>query len=110
MALRKKKKEASEKKARVADYQLILSPMLTEKSALLNQNSTYLFRVPKSVDKKDIREAITRIFKVDVVRVNTLNELGKVKRSMRSSGRRAAYKKAFVTVKQGQSINVVEGI
>jgi len=110
MALRKKSKEAHKDKPTPADFGLLLSPLLTEKSTLVSQRNTYLFRVPKSVSKDEIRSAVQRIFNVEVLRVNTLNEMGKMKRTARTEGRRASFKKAYVTVKQGQTINVVEGL
>lgn len=97
------------------DFAVLLSPVITEKSSLVGTQSasgskTFVFRVDRRSDKDQIRAAVEKIFKVNVLKVRTVNCLGKIKRTNRSIGRRAASKKAYVTLKEGQSISVVEGL
>jgi len=97
--------------ARISDYGILLSPVITEKSSLVGGiGGRYVFRVNPRATKTDIRAAVESIFNVQVKAVNTAAFLGKVKRTARSVGRRAEYKKAYVTLKEGFSIAVVEGV
>ena len=110
-AKKKAKLDKTEKVARPLDFAVLQSPVITEKSALASTSSnTVTFRVDRRASKGDIRQAIERIYKVEVVGVRTINYLGKVKRTKAASGRRANYKKAYVSLKQGQTIDVVEGL
>ncbi|RMD85922.1 MAG: 50S ribosomal protein L23 [Candidatus Dadabacteria bacterium] len=103
------RKQKSEAKA--ADYQMIIKPVVTEKSSIIGElGGRYVFKVKRTATKTEIKEAIERIFDVHVERVNTLNMIGKPKRNIRRFGRRASYKKAYVTLREGESINVVEGL
>ena len=102
--------------ARPQDYAILLAPVVTEKSSLAGSNSasgpgaTVVFRVDPRSNKDEIREAVERVFKVDVIKVRTANFMGKMKKTTRAQGRRAATKKAYITIKEGQSISVVEGL
>ncbi len=99
------------KTPRPLDFAVLQSPVITEKSALAStQSNTVTFRVDRRATKGEVREAIERIYKVDVKAIRTINYLGKVKRTKAASGRRANYKKAYVSLKQGQTIDVVEGL
>lgn len=95
--------------AGLKDYGILLRPVVTEKSAGYG-SSRAVFRVAKEATKDEVRDAVERVFGVKVVSVNTVNYLGKPKRTTRSAGYRAGYKKAYVTLAEGQSINVVEGL
>lgn len=101
---------------RVKDFAIIQCPVVTEKSALtagdgaVGAGKRYVFKVHPGATKIDIRTAIENVFKVKVAKVNTLNYMGKVKRTARSVGRRAGFKKAYVTLQDGHSISVVEGV
>lgn len=112
--LGKKKKTAKaieRKDATVADYAVLLGPVVTEKSAAMNAAANVVvFKVARSADKDQIKRAIERVFKVDVQSVRTVNYIGKMKRVRRSQGRRDSFKKAFITVREGQRIDVVEGL
>lgn len=93
------------------DYSVLLSPIVTEKSSFVGgQGNVLVFRVQRSATKTDIRQAVERIFKVNVEGVRTCNYLGKPKRTARSTGRRTGFKKAYITLREGQTINVVEGL
>lgn len=105
------KKENTRTLAKASDYALLQSPVLTEKTALIGQSGNKaVFRVPKTATKPEIISAVEKIFKVKVASVSTLNTLGKVKRSLKGEGRRASSKKAYVTLAQGQTINIIEGL
>jgi large subunit ribosomal protein L23 len=103
-------------KARISDYQILSGPVITEKSSLVGSQSasgpggTIVLRVDKLANKDDVRAAVERIFNVNVVKVRTVNYSGKPKRTARSSGKRAGYKKAYVTLKEGQTVSLVEGL
>lgn len=97
--------------ARISDYAVLQSPVITEKSSLVSGiGGRYVFRVDPRATKTDIRAAVESIFNVKVAAVNTAAFLGKVKRTARSVGRRAGYKKAYVTLKEGFTIDIVEGV
>ncbi len=99
------------REARPCDYAVLLKPVVTEKSSLIGgQGGGVVFHVCRSSTKIEIREAIERIFKVEVSGVRTSNSLGKMKRTKGDAGRRSSFKKAYVTLKQGHTIDIVEGL
>ncbi len=92
-------------------FTIIERPLLTEKSMDQSHHGKYTFRVAKDANKVEIRDAVHRIFKVDVVKVNTLNVKGKKRRVGRfKEGKTVDWKKAIVTLKAGQSITMFEGL
>jgi len=92
-------------------YSIIQSPVVTEKSmAGSAEGNKVVFWVNPSANKGDIKEAVQKIFNVTVLSVNTQRVAGKVKRLGRFSGRRATRKKAYVKLKEGDSIEVFEGV
>ncbi len=90
--------------------EIIIKPVVTEKSVDLMQENKYCFKVAKDANKIEIKNAIEEIFKVTVVNVNTVNVHGKVKRMGRTQGMTASWKKAVVTLREGDSIEVFEGL
>ena len=111
MAIAKKKKTAEKVSAAIADYNVLLAPLITEKSALIGgSGDKVVFKVDRRAGKAEVKQAVERIYGVKVVSVRTVNVLGKVKRSARSTGRRSSSKKAYVTLAEGQSIDIVEGL
>lgn len=101
--------------ATVSQYQMLQSPIITEKTSMMGSvgastGARVAFRVPKTSTKTEIKSAVEAVFGVKVEKVRTLNVLGKVKRTSRSMGRQASFKKAYVTLKDGQTINLVEGL
>lgn len=87
-------------------YDGILAPVITEKSTkLIQSTNTYTFKVDKRMNKVEIKKAIEEIFKVDVLRVNTINVKPKFKRVGQHDGFKSAFKKAMVTIAEGQSID-----
>jgi len=93
-------------------FDIIKRPLLTEKSAVLGdaQKQSYIFEVKLNATKEDVREAVEKVFDVKVESVNTVIVSGKVKRVGRTLGKRSTWKKAYVTLKEGHHINLVEGI
>jgi large subunit ribosomal protein L23 len=89
---------------------VILSPHITEKGTLVGEaGNQVVFRVRRTASKDEIRRAVERFFKVKVVRVHTVNVLGKWRRVGRSVGKRPDWKKAYVTLAEGQRIDFFEG-
>lgn len=91
------------------DHDIILRPIVTEKSNGLMAHSTYTFEVLPNANKIEIRQAVERIFKVKVVKVHTLNVHPKPKRMGVFLGRSRSWKKALVTLAEGQRIEFFEG-
>jgi large subunit ribosomal protein L23 len=90
---------------------VIIEPIVSEKSYGLLEQNVYTFRVHPSASKPEISDAVERIFGVRVTKVNTLNRQGKRKRNRRSwtYGKRPDTKRAFVTLAEGDSIDLFEG-
>ncbi len=91
-------------------YDVILSPVITEKATVLSDQNKVVFRVSEDSTKEEIASAIEELFKVNVVKVNTLVTKGKTKRFRGRMGRRSDVKKAIVTLADGQSIDVTTGL
>ncbi len=91
-------------------YQLIRRPLVTEKSTMASEHNQVAFVVPLDASKPEIKAAIEGIFKVKVKAVNTLRQKGKVKRFRGRPGRRSDIKKAYVTLEEGQNIDVSSGV
>ena len=88
---------------------VILSLVVTEKAERLKaEQSRYTFKVARTANKIEVRDAVERLFKVHVREVRVMNYLGKMRRMGRFSGRRADWKKAVVTLKQGERIESLE--
>lgn len=85
---------------------IIIAPVITEKSMLDRQNNVYTFKVAKSATKDEIKAAVEEAFKVEVKSVNTLNTKSKKRRVGKYSGRTKTFKKAMVTLKDGSSIEM----
>jgi large subunit ribosomal protein L23 len=90
---------------------VIIAPVVSEKSYALIDRNAYTFQVHPDANKIEIRQAIESIFNVRVDKVNTLNRQGKAKRNRKSwtMGRRAATKRAVVTLVEGDRIDLFEG-
>jgi large subunit ribosomal protein L23 len=94
----------------VRHYDTILSPVITEKATMLSEHNKVVFRVAPDATKADIAAAVESLFKVSVVKVNTLNVKGKTKRFRGRVGQRSDVKKAIVTLAEGQSIDITTGL
>lgn len=92
-------------------FNIIKRPLLTEKSSLLKEKGNfYVFEVDKNSSKKMIKKAIEEIFKVHVIKVNTVTMPGKSKRFGRYISEAKKFKKAIVKLKEGEKIEIVEGV
>ena len=91
-------------------YDKIYSPFVTEKSTSLSEQNKIVFKVPSKANKKSLKKNIEKIFKVNVVKINIIN---KQKRKKLTRGRKInvkGYKKAIITLKKGQTIDLTTGI
>ncbi len=86
-------------------YEVIRSPLVSEKATFISQYNYYVFKVSPKSKKSEIKQAIEKLFKVDVKSVNTLNQKGKRKRFKGKMGMRPNTKKAFVKLAEGQTID-----
>ena len=89
---------------------IIISPNITEKATSLSEFNKVVFRVHKGASKNSIKRSIEKIFKVSVVKINTLNFRSKNKLVKGKKSSKPGYKKAIVTLKKGQSIDLATGI
>ena len=96
--------------SREKHYDIIRSPVITEKSTLLSEHNQVMFNVAKTATKPEIKKAVEALFEVKVSAVNTLNRKGKTKRFRGIKGRQSDVKKAIVTLEEGQSIDVTTGL
>jgi len=91
-------------------YDLIRSPVITEKATMGSEHHQVTFRVPLDASKPEIRAAVEKLFEVKVNAVNTIRQRGKVKRFKGRLGKRPDYKKAIVSLAEGHSIDVTTGV
>ena len=106
------KKAAAEKVQIPASraYAVVRRPVITEKATLGSQHNQVTFRVARDATKPEIKRAVESLFKVKVTAVNTVRVKGKKKRFRGRLGTRSDYKKAIVTLAEGQSIDVTTGV
>ena len=88
----------------------IISPTVTEKATSLSEFNKVVFKVNSGANKKSIKKSIEKIFKVNVIKVNTINSKGKTKMVRNKKAVKSGFKKAIVTLKKGQSIDLATGI
>ena len=91
-------------------YDVIVSPVITEKATTLSEHNKVVFRVRRDATKPQIKEAVEKLFDVKVKSVNTLVTKGKVKMFRGMRGQRSDVKKAVVTLQEGQTIDVTTGL
>ena len=91
-------------------YDVIVSPVVTEKSTAASEHNQVVFRVRLDATKPEIKKAVEGLFKVKVVAVNTIRQKGKLKQFRGRPFHRSDYKKAIVTLAEGQSIDVTTGL
>jgi large subunit ribosomal protein L23 len=90
---------------------LVIAPLVTEKGTIAGEKGNQVvFRIRPGANKDQIREVIEELFKVTVVKVRTANFLGKERRRGRTAGRRPNWKKAYITLKKGDRIEIFEGL
>lgn len=95
---------------KIKHYNIILRPVITEKSTYASEYNQVTFRVPLSATKPQIKAAVEGLFDVKVKAVNTIRQQGKTKRFRGIMGRRPDHKKAMVTLEEGHSIDITTGI
>ena len=88
----------------------IISPNITEKSTSLSDFNKVVYKVDIDANKKTIKKSIEKIFKVNVIKINTINIKGKNKLVRNRKAFKSGYKKAIVTLKKGQSIDLATGV
>ena len=88
----------------------VISQNITEKSTALSELNKVVFKVHKGASKNSIKKSIEKIFKVNVIKVNTINLKGKTKLVRNKKAYKSGYKKAIVTLKKGQNIDLATGI
>ena len=91
-------------------YDKILSPLLTEKSTNLSGENKIVFKVRKSANKKNLKNNIEKIFKVNVTKINIVNKQNRTKFTRGRKVKVSGFKKAIITLKKGQSIDLTTGI
>jgi large subunit ribosomal protein L23 len=93
-----------------AAFDIILSPVITEKSTNLNALNKLTFKVAKDANKSSIKKSIEKLYKVEVIKVNTILSKPRVKVVRGKVGSKTGYKKAIVTLKEGQTIDMTAGV
>ena len=93
-----------------AAFDIILSPVITEKSTNLNALNKLTFKVAKDANKSSIKKSIEKLYKVEVIKVNTILSKPRVKMVRGKVGSKTGYKKAIVTLKEGQTIDMTAGV
>ena len=91
-------------------YDTIFFPLLTEKSTNLSEQNKVVFKVPKKINKINLKNNIEKIFKVNVTKINIINKKNKIKITRGKKVNVQGYKKAIITLKKGQSIDLTTGI
>ena len=91
-------------------YDKIISPLVTEKSTNLSEQNKIVFKVPSSANKINLKNNIEKIFKVNVTKINIINKQNRVKTTRGRKVKVSGYKKAIITLKKGQSIDLTTGI
>ena len=91
-------------------YDKILSPLVTEKSTNLSEQNKIVFKVPSKANKKNIKNNIEKIFEVNVTKVNIINKQNRTKLTRGRKVKVSGFKKAIITLKKGQSIDLTTGI
>ena len=89
---------------------ILIEPVLSEKATALREEGKYVFKVHPSATKTQVKEAVSKLFNVTVVKITTVNVLGKVKRVRGKPGKTADWKKAVVRLAPGETIKVFEGV
>ncbi len=91
-------------------YDKILSPVVTEKSTNMSEFNKVTFKVPLSSNKKSLKKSIEKLFKVNVTKVNIINKKTRIKVSRGKKIKKKGYKKAIITLKKGQNIDLSTGL
>ena len=95
---------------KISLYDKILSPLLTEKTTNLSEQNKVVFKVPASANKKNLKTNIEKIFKVNVTKINIINKQNRTKLTRGKKVKVSGFKKAIITLKKGQSIDLTTGV
>ena len=95
---------------KISLYDKIYSPVVTEKSTALSEQNKVVFKVPNKSNKFSIKKTIEKIFKVNVTKINIINKQNRIKMTRGRKVKVSGYKKAIITLKKGQSIDLTTGI
>ena len=91
-------------------YDKIISPLVTEKSTNLSEQNKIVFKVPDRANKDNLKKNIEKIFKVNVIKINIINKKNRTKFTRGRKVKISGFKKAIITLKKGQSIDLTSGI
>ena len=91
-------------------YDKIFSPIVTEKSTNLSELNKIVFKIPSNANKKNLKKNIEKIFKVNVTKINIINKQNRIKLTRGKKVKVSGFKKAIITLKKGQSIDLTTGI
>ena len=91
-------------------YDKILSPLVTEKTTNLSEQNKVVFKVPATANKKNLKTNIEKIFKVNVTKINIINKKTRIKSTRGKKVKKKGFKKAIITLKKGQNIDLTTGI
>ena len=91
-------------------YDKILSPLVTEKTTNLSEQNKVIFKVPNNSNKKSLKINIEKIFKVNVIKINIINKQNRIKLTRGKKVKVSGFKKAIITLKKGQSIDLTTGV
>ena len=91
-------------------YDKVISPVITEKSTNLSEQNKIIFKINKNANKKNIKKNIEKIFKVNVIKVNIINKKTRTKLTRGRKVKVVGYKKAIITLKKGQTIDLTTGV
>ena len=91
-------------------FDKIISPIVTEKSTNISEQNKIIFKVPSKANKKNLKKNIEKIFKVNVTKVNIINKKSRIKLTRGKKIKISGYKKAIITLKKGQNIDLTTGI
>ena len=95
---------------KISHLDSIIRPIITEKATILSEQNKTVFKVHQGASKKIIKKNIEKLFKVNVIKVNIINKKSKIKMKQGKLSKKTGYKKAIVTLKKGQSIDLSTGL
>ena len=95
---------------KISLYDKILSPVVTEKSTNISEQNKIVFKIPAKANKKSLKKNIEKIFKVNVIKINVINKKNRIKTTRGKKVKIKGYKKAIITLKKGQNIDLATGI
>ena len=91
-------------------FDKIISPIVTEKSTNISEQNKIIFKVPQKANKKNLKSSVEKIFKVNVVKINIINKRNRIKLTRGKKIKIKGFKKAIITLKKGQNIDLTTGI